>query len=139
MSAKTGDGIDELRDELVALLPEGPLYFPAEQRTDLSLEAQIAELVREKALALTRDEVPHAISVEIDELGEKVVRAFLLVETESQKQILVGKGGSMVREIGTRARPEIEALLGRTVFLELHVKVRPHWRRDEATLERLGL
>jgi GTP-binding protein Era len=83
--------------------------------------------------------VPHAISVEVDELDEKVLRANLLVETDSQKQILVGKGGTMVREIGTRARPEIEALLGRKVYLELVVKVRPHWRRNEATLERLGL
>ena len=139
VSAKTGDGIAELREELVALVPEGPLYFPVEQKTDLSLEAQIGELVREKALWLTRDEVPHAISVEVDELDEKVLRANLLVETESQKQILVGKGGSMVREIGTRARPEIEALLGRPIYLELMVKVRPHWRRNDAILERLGL
>jgi GTPase len=139
VSAKTGDGIDALRDELVALLPEGPLYFPREQRTDLSVEAQVSELIREKALWLTRDEVPHAISVEIDEIGEKNVRAFLLVETDSQKQILVGKGGSMVRDIGTRARPEIEALLGHPVFLELVVKVRPRWRRDEAQLDRLGV
>ena len=139
VSAKTGDGIAELRDELVGLLPEGPLYFPQEQRTDLPLELQVAELVREKALGLTRDEVPHAISVEVDELDEKVLRANILVETESQKQILVGKGGAMVKEIGTRARPEIEALLGHAIYLELVVKVRPRWRRDEATLERLGL
>jgi len=139
VSAKTGDGIGELRDELVGLLPEGPLYFPAEQRTDLSVAEQISELVREKALALTRDEVPHSISVEVEELGETFVRANVLVETDSQKQILVGKNGAMVKEIGTRARPEIEALLGQTVFLELMVKVRPHWRRNETTLERLGL
>jgi GTPase len=139
VSAKTGDGIGELRDELVGLLPEGPLYFPAEQRTDLSVAEQISELVREKALALTRDEVPHSISVEVEELGETFVRANVLVETDSQKQILVGKHGAMVKEIGTRARPEIEALLGQTVFLELMVKVRPHWRRNETTLERLGL
>jgi GTPase len=139
VSAKTGDGVGALRDELVALLPEGPLYFPREQRTDLSTEAQIAELIREKALWLTRDEIPHAISVEVDEIEEKSVRAFLLVETASQKQIVVGKGGSVVREIGTRARPEIEALLGHQVFLELVVKVRPRWRRDEATLDRLGV
>jgi GTP-binding protein Era len=139
VSAKTGDGIGELRDELVELLPEGPLYFPADTATDMPLELRIAELVREKALALVRDEVPHAISVELEELGEKYVRAFLLVETESQKQILVGKGGSMVREIGMRARPEIEALLGHPIYLELIVKVRPRWRRDEATLDRLGV
>jgi GTP-binding protein Era len=139
VSAKTGDGIPGLREELVGLLSEGPLYFPREQSTDLGEADQVAELIREKALWLTRDEVPHAISVEIEELGEKVVRAFLLVETESQKQILVGKGGAMVKEIGTRARPEIEALLGHGVFLDLVVKVRPRWRRDESQLERLGL
>jgi GTP-binding protein Era len=139
VSAKTGDGIPALLEELVDLLPEGPLYFPPEQRTDLSLELQVAELIREKALWLTRDEVPHAISVELEEIEEKVVRASILVETESQKQIVVGKGGTLVRDIGTRARPEIEALLGHSVFLELKVKVRPRWRRDAATLERLGL
>jgi GTP-binding protein Era len=139
VSAKTGDGVEELRTELVELLPEGPQYFPPEQRTDLSVEEQIAELVREKAIQLTRDEVPHSITAEVEELEEKVVRAAVYVETESQKQILVGKGGSMVREIGTRARPEVEALLGHPVFLELQVKVRPKWRRDERMLERLGL
>ncbi len=139
VSAKTGDGIGELRDELAGLLPEGPFYFPPEQRSDLSPEEQIAELIREKALQLTREEVPHAITVEIEEIGDKVVRANLLVETDSQKQILVGKGGAMVREIGTRARPEIELVTGHQVFLDLQVKVRPRWRRDEATLERLGI
>ena len=139
VSAKTGDGIAELREELVELLPEGPAYFPSDQRSDLSLEHQVAELVREKALALTREEVPHAISVEVEELGEKVVRANLYVETESQKQIVVGKGGSVVKEIGVRARPEVEHLLGHQVFLELQVKVKPRWRRDEQLLERLGI
>jgi GTP-binding protein Era len=139
VSAKTGDGIAELREELVGLLPEGPLYFPPDQRTDLSPEAQIAELVREQALRLTREEVPHAVTAEVEELGQKVVRVNLYVETESQKQILVGKGGTMVRQIGTGARPEIEALLGRKVFLDLQVKVRARWRRDEAMLERLGI
>jgi GTP-binding protein Era len=139
VSAKTGDGVGELRDELLGLLPEGPLYFPQEQRTDLELGLQVAELVREKVLWLTRDEVPHAVSVEVEELGEKVVRASILVETESQKQIVVGKGGALVKEIGVRARPEVEVLLGREIFLELRVKVRPKWRRDAATLERLGL
>ncbi|MFN2468352.1 MAG: GTPase Era [Gaiellaceae bacterium] len=140
VSAKTGDGIVGLREELVGLLPEGPAYFPPDQRTDLSVELQIGELIREKALDLTKEEVPHAITVEVQELGEKVVRANLLVETDSQKQILVGKRGSMVREIGTRARPEIEQLLGRRhVFLDLQVKVRPRWRRDEGLLGRLGI
>jgi GTP-binding protein Era len=139
VSAKTGDGVGELRDEVVELLPEGPQYYPPEQRTDLSTEEQIAELVREKALQLTRDEVPHSIMAEVDELDERVARVLLYVETESQKGILVGKGGAMVRQIGTRARPEVEALVGHPVFLELQVKVRPKWRRDERMLERLGL
>ena len=139
VSAKTGDGIDALREELVGLLPEGPAYFPLDQRSDLSVEAQVAELVREKALQLTREELPHAVSVEVEELGEKVVRALVYVETDSQKQIVVGKGGSVVKEIGTRARPEIEHLLGHPVFLELQVKVKPKWRRDDRLLERLGI
>jgi GTPase len=139
VSAKTGDGIDALRDDLVALLPEGPAYFPQEQRTDLPVEVQVAELVREQALRLTKEEVPHAITVDVQEIDDRVVRADVLVETESQKQIMIGKGGSMVREIGRRARPEIELLLGHSVFLELRVKVKPRWRRDEALLERLGI
>jgi GTPase len=139
VSAKTGDGIGELREELVSLLPEGRLYYPPEQRTDLPLEAQLAELVREQALRLTKEEVPHAVTAEVEELTDKVVRVNLYVETESQKQILVGKSGAMVKRIGTGARPEMEALLGRNVFLDLQVKVRPKWRRDEAMLERLGI
>jgi len=139
VSAKTGDGVAALRDELVALLPDGPAYFPQEQRSDLSVEAQIAELVREQALRLTKDEVPHAITVEVQEIEEKLVQADVLVETGSQKQIVVGKGGAMVREIGRRARPEIEQLLGHPVYLELRVKVKPSWRRDETLLQRLGI
>jgi GTP-binding protein Era len=139
VSAKTGDGVPALRDELVALLPEGPLYFPQEQRTDLAVEVQIAEFVREQALRLTKDEVPHAITVEVQEIEDKVVRADVLVETDSQKQILIGKGGAMIREIGRRARPEIEHLLGHPIYLELRVKVKPRWRRDETLLERLGI
>jgi GTP-binding protein Era len=139
VSAKTRDGVDELRDDLVSLLPEGEPHFPREMATDQSTTERIEEIVREKALQLTREEVPHALTVQIDELEERRVRAFILVETESQKGILVGKKGATIREIGTRARPEIEALLGGGVFLELVVKVRPKWRRDERTLERLGL
>ncbi len=139
VSAKTRDGIDDLRSDLVFLLPEGPPYFARDTNTDLTHEQQIAELIREKALQLTKEEVPHAVNAEVEEITEKVVRAFIVVETESQKQILVGKRGAMVKEIGVRARPEIEHLLGHHVFLELKVKVRPKWRRDAATLERLGL
>ena len=139
VSARTGSGVEELRDELVGLLHEGPAYFPTDQVSDLPLEVQVAEIIREKALALTRDEVPHAISVEVDDLGDKVVRAIVYVETQSQKGIVVGKGGQLVREIGVRARPELEALLGRTIFLELQVKVKEKWRSDERMLEQLGL
>jgi GTPase len=139
VSALTGDGVAELREDLVALLPEGPAYYPTEQRTDLAPEVQVAELIREKALQLTREEVPHAISVEVEELAERVVRATIFVETESQKQIVIGKGGSVVKQVGTRARPEIEQLLGHPAFLDLKVKARPRWRRDEAMLERLGI
>jgi GTP-binding protein Era len=138
VSAKTKDGIAELRADLVSLLPEGPAYFAREQTTDLSLEERVAEVIREKALHLTREEVPHAVLVEVEEIGEKVVRANVYVETESQKGILVGKRGAIVREIGTRARPEIEALVGHPVFLELVVKVRPKWRRDPRVLQQLG-
>jgi GTP-binding protein Era len=139
VSALTGDGVQALRDELVGLLPEGPQLFPLEQRSDLPLEVAISELIREKALQVTRDEVPHAISAEVDEISDKVVRATVFVETESQKQIVVGRRGSVIKQIGTRARPEIELLLGGKIFLELQVKARPKWRRDEAMLERLGI
>jgi GTPase len=139
VSAKTRDGIGELRADLVHLLPEGPLYFPLEASTDQTAGERIAEVIREKALHLTREEVPHAITVVVDEIDERSVRAFVLVETESQKGILVGKRGAMIREIGTRARPEVEAILGHPVYLELVVKVRPKWRRDPKQLERLGL
>jgi len=139
VSAKTKEGVGELRGDLVFLLPEGPAYFPADQSTDLTLEERVAEVIREKALHLTREEVPHAVTVEVDEIEGGRIRALIYVETESQKGILVGKKGSMVREIGTRARPEVEALVGHPVFLELQVKVRPKWRRDPRMLERLGL
>ena len=139
VSAKTGEGVAALREEVVALLPEGPLYFEQGVRTDLPVEVQIAELVREQALRLTKEEVPHAITVEVQEIEHRLVQADVLVETESQKQIVVGKGGAMIREIGKRARPEVELVLGHPVFLELRVRVKPRWRRDETLLERLGI
>ena len=139
VSATRLEGLAPLLDDLVALLPEGPLYFGEDEETDLPLEARIAELVREQALALTRDEIPHAIGVEVEELEEGRVRATVFVETESQKGILIGKAGTMIKAIGTGARPEIERLLGGPVFLELQVKVRPHWRRDDNVLERFGI
>jgi GTPase len=139
VSALTGDGIDELRDDLISLLPEGPMYYPIETQTDMPLEARIAELVREQALRLTKEEVPHAITAEVVEMDEKLVHVRLYTETESQKQILIGKGGTMVRDIGRGARPHVEALVGHPVFLQLQVKASPKWRRNQTMLERLGL
>jgi GTPase len=139
VSAVTKDGIDELRGDLVHLLPEGPLYFPVDSSTDETVLNRVAEVIREKALHLTRDEVPHAVTVVVEEMDEKAVRAVLLVETESQKGILVGKKGAMVREIGSRARPEVEHLVGHPVFLEIVVKVRSKWRRDPRMVEQLGM
>jgi GTP-binding protein Era len=139
VSAKNGDGIDELRSDLISLLPEGPLYYPEGEVTDMPLEARIAELVREQALRLLKEEVPHSVTAEVVEIDEARVHVRIYTETESQKMILIGKGGSMVREIGRWARPAIEELIGHTIFLELQVKSSPKWRRNETMLERLGL
>jgi GTP-binding protein Era len=145
ISARTGDGVPALEAELAALLPEGPPYFEPGVDSDQPLERRIAELVREQALARTREEVPHAIAVTVDELtaprGKHAgrVTATLIVEATSQQGILVGKDGSTVRAIGTAARPGIEALLGGSIYLDLRVKVRKGWRRDESLLERFGL
>ena len=139
VSALTGDGIEELRGDLISLLPEGPMYFPAGTDTDMPLEARIAELVREQALALTKQEVPHAVTAEVVELDDKLVHVRVYTETESQKQILIGKGGTMVREIGRQARPGIEQLIGHQIHLQLQVKASPKWRRNQTMLERLGL
>jgi len=139
VSAVTGDGIDELRSDLISLLPEGPMYYPAETDTDMGVEARIAELVREQALRLLKEELPHAITAEVVEIEDKHVHVRLYTETESQKQILIGKGGTMVREIGRTARPYIEQLLGHPIYLQLQVKASPKWRRNQTMLERLGL
>jgi GTPase len=139
VSAKLGEGIDELRSDLVSLLPEGPLLYPDGEVTDMPLEARISELVREQALRLTREEVPHALTAEVIEIDDSRVHVRLYTETDSQRMILIGKGGSMVREIGRQARPGIEAILGHKIYLELQVKASPKWRRNETMLERLGL
>jgi len=139
VSARTGDGLTALRDELAALLGEGPEFFPPGALSDMPIELRVAELVREQALDLTREEVPHAVTVEVEELSNGRVSATVFVETASQKQILVGKGGAMIREIGTRSRPEIERLLDQHVYLDLRVKVRERWRRDDGLLTRLGI
>jgi GTPase len=143
ISALTGDGVDALRDELADLLPEGPRYFPDDVATDQTDEEIAAELIREAALARVRQEVPHALAVEVEEIEprgpDRVVRAALLVEHESQKGIVVGARGSMIRAIGTDAREALSRLWGLTVHLDLMVKVRRRWRRDERMLDRLGL
>jgi GTP-binding protein Era len=142
VSAKSGLGVGELLDAIVARLPEGPLLFPQDEVTDQPIEQRIAEIVREKALQLTREELPHSIEVQLEEIerDEDLVRieAVLLVERESQKGIVIGKGGSMLKTIGTRARRELEALLAQKVYLGLHVKVLRDWQRDPKALNRLG-
>lgn len=144
VSAKAGEGVDALVDHLVGLLPEGPWLYPAEDSSDLPEHVRIAELVREQVLRRTREEVPHAVEVEVTEVSERddglvVVEASIWAETDSQKGILVGAGGRMVRAIGTAARREIEATLDRRVHLDLQVRVRRRWRADDALLDRLGI
>jgi GTPase len=144
ISAKSGAGVGEVVDQLVSLVPEGPFMYPPDERSDQSLELQLAELIREQVLLRTREELPHAVEVEIDEVEERedgllLIRARVWAETESQKGILVGAGGRMVRAVGTAARKEIERELDRRVHLDLNVRVRKGWRRDEGLLDRLGI
>jgi GTPase len=164
VSARRGAGMPALVEHLVALLPAGPFYFQPEQRSDQSESVRLAELVREQVLRRTREEVPHSVEVEIEaieqlddsraarsgEAGRRArggreredllrVHALLLVETESQKRIVIGAGGRMVKEIGTAARRAIERELDSRVHLELTVRVRRHWRADERLLDRLGI
>jgi GTP-binding protein Era len=144
VSAKTGSGVGEVVAALAELMPEGPLLYPAGEHTDLPLQVRLAEIVREQILHRTHDEIPHAVEVQVDDVEERedgllTIRAHAWAETESQKAILVGKGGRMVRDVGVGARREMEALLGRHVFLELTVRVRKGWRRDDALLDRLGI
>jgi GTP-binding protein Era len=144
VSARTGSGVRPLIDRLRELLPEGPFYYEPDQRTDLSESAILAELVREQVLRRTREEVPHAVEVEIESIddsrGELVeIEAVILVETESQKGILIGARGQMVKAIGTGARRAIEQQLAAHVHLRLSVRVRRHWRGDERLLDRLGI
>ena len=144
VSALTGAGLDELVEGLVALLPAGEFLYPPADHTDLPESVRLAELVREQVLARTRQELPHAVEVEIADMEERedgllVVVMRIWAETESQKGILVGTAGTMVREIGIGARAEIERLTGRRVHLDLSVRVRRGWRRDESLLDRLGI
>jgi GTPase len=143
ISARTGRGVPELLDHLVSVLPEGPFYFPEEEVSDQPETIILAELVREQVLNRTRQEVPHAVEVQVDEIEERedviYVRALLWVETESQKGIVIGARGRMIKAIGTAARQELERELGRRVHLDLSVRVRRSWRADDALLDRLGI
>jgi GTPase len=143
ISALTGDNVERLADQLVAHLPEGAPLYPDDFLTDLPERFFVGEMVRERILRLTREEIPYTTGVMIDsfkEEGQLVrIEASILVERESQKGIIIGKGGSMLKTIGSEARKEIEKFLGTHVYLGLFVKVREHWREDAATLEQMGV
>lgn len=143
VSALTGDGLAALKVDLSALLPEGPAYFPPGVATDQTDEELAGEIIREAALQRVRDEVPHAVAVQVEVIeptaNGRVVRAAILVETNSQKGILVGHGGQMIRAIGQASREILARMWGEPVHTDLTVKVRPKWRRDETMLDRLGL
>ena len=143
ISARTGHGVAELRAHLAGLMPEGDFLFPPDERSDQPLDVMLAELVREQVLKRTFQEVPHAVEVVVDELEDRgeltVVRALVWVEAESQKGILIGAGGRMIKSVGTAARRELERELGTRVHLDLSVRVRRGWRADEALLDRLGI
>jgi GTP-binding protein Era len=143
VSARTGAGVDALREHLAALMPEGPFLFPPDEPSDQPREVTLAELVREQVLRRTFQEVPHSVEVKVEEIEDRadltVVHALVWVETESQKGILIGAGGRMIKAVGTAARKELERELGRRVHLELSVRVRRGWRADEGLLDRLGI
>ena len=144
ISARTGKGVGPLVDHLAALLPEGPFFFPPEERSDQPEEVLLAELVREQVLRRTFQEVPYAVEVVLEDIDRTrddlhVIRALVWVEADSQKGILIGHGGRMIKAIGTAARRELERELGTRVHLDLSVRVRRSWRADEALLDRLGI
>ncbi len=143
VSALTGDGLGPLREELAGLLSEGPAFFPEGMSTDQTPEELASELIREAALVRVRDEIPHALAVQVNGIEKAksglAIEAAILVESESQKGIVVGKGGAMVRDIGMAARTALGIAWGTDVHLDLTVKVRKRWRNDESMLTRLGL
>ena len=144
LSSVTGEGVEEFIDEVCALLPEGPRWFPEDMETDQPLEVMIAEFIREKILYFAHDEVPHAVGVVCEELEydrkKKLYRIYALiyVERESQKGIIIGKHGHGISRIGKQAREDLEQLLGKRVYLDLRVKVRKNWRRDLNQIKRFG-
>ena len=144
ISAKTGKGVDELATHLASLVPEGPYMYPPEDHSDQPRELLLAELIRGQALIRTRDEIPHSVEVKVTGLDRRedglwIVEAEIWVETDSQKKILIGRRGAKIGEIGIGARKDIESELGGKTHLDLHVKVRRKWRRDEDMLDRLGI
>ncbi len=144
VSARKGSGVRPLTDHLISLLPQGPFYFDPEQRSDQDPAVRLAELVREQVLRRTRDEIPHSVEVQVEAIDDSRadlvrVEAVVRAETESQKRILIGAGGAMIKAIGTAARAEIQRELRTRVHLELRVRVRRHWRADERILDRLGI
>jgi len=144
VSARNGSGVRTLSEHLISLLRPGPFYFERQQRSDQAHSVLLAELIREQVLGRTREELPHAVEVEIESsrplrANLVAIEAVVLVETESQKGILIGAGGRMIKAIGIAARKAIERELGKRVHLELSVRVRRHWRGDERVLDRLGI
>ena len=144
VSAVQNHNLDEFIATIAQYLPEGPQWFPTDMSTDQSFEVMIAEFIREKVLLNTRDEVPHATGVVIDDIDQNLddnmtkIYATIFIERESQKGIIIGKKGSMIKQIGTSARGDLETLLGTRVYLDLRVKVKKDWRRDAAQIKRFG-
>jgi GTP-binding protein Era len=144
LSATGGSGVDRLRGTILALLPPGPAFYPADQLTDQPETFFVAETIREKVFCSTRQEIPYATAVRVEELVERegsgrlYIRAVVFVEQPSQKAIVIGEGGAMLKRIGQAARRELETFFGVPVYLDLWVQVRRHWRRDEAALREFG-
>lgn len=144
LSSVTGENLDEFVDAVENYLPAGPLWFPADMETDQPIEVLIAEFIREKILLTAHDEVPHAVGVVVEDMeynrkkNMERIYASVYVERESQKGIIIGKGGAAIKEVGTQARKDLEILLGKKVFLDLQVKVRKNWRRDLNQIRRFG-
>jgi GTP-binding protein Era len=146
ISAATGDGVDSLEREIVAALPEGEPLYPDDYLTDQTERTLAAELIREKVLHHTHDELPYSTAVLIEQFEEPApgsqltkIYASILVDHDSQKPIVVGKGGAMIKRVGTEARHDLEELLGTRVYLDLHVKVREDWRDNQRLLDELGV
>ncbi len=143
ISAAHGTNLPDLLDKTIDYLPEGPLYYPEDDMTDQPVSFIVSELIREKALILTRDEIPHSLAVDIEEFkqqngGKVYLRAVIYTERDSQKGIVIGRNGQMLKQIGEQARSDIESFLGQSVYLDLWVKVKKNWRDSESNLNQLG-